>query len=254
MLKLTKYELIKTKITLVIAALIFAIIEGYFLYTVIINDAYHSGYAMGMMILFVICSFFVLYILAIVNYSKELSSKSSYLIFMTPNSALNIVLSKMLSILLIGLGVVASFVVFGMLDVYIVCERYSETATLLDFIEAFLEGMDVDTTLLLPTLVGYVLEFLINFFSIVTMIYLAITLSSTVLQNRRGKGIVSFILVVVFAFIMGKIETYLPELYPYPDNAAETVLNILPTAIFEFFVIVGCVFATAKLLEKKVSL
>ena len=254
MLKLTKYELIKSKMTLIIVALIFALLEGYFLYTIIVQDDYHSGMAASFLTMFALCCFFIVYIMAIVNYSYELSSKSSYLIFMTPNSTLSIILSKMLSILAIGIGVVATFTIFAILDIHLVFETYTETEDILDFFKHFLESMEIDTALLLPTIIGYILEFIINFFSIVTMIYLAITLSSTVLQNKRGKGIVSFVLVIVFAILMAKIENYLPKLYEYPDNTAEAVLNIVPTAIFEFIIMVACIFTTAKLLEKKVSL
>lgn len=254
MLKLTKYELIKSKMTLIIIALIFALLEGYFLYSIIIEDAEHTGASAGFLALFAMCCFFVVYVMAIVNYSKELSSKSSYLIFMTPNTPLSIILSKMLSVFIIGACIVAVIAIFATIDIQLVLSTYESTENILDFFKYFLESMEVDTVLLLPTILGYILEFLINFFAIVTMIYLAITLSSTVLQNKKGKGIVSFILVIVFALLMAKIEEQLPILYKYPDNAAQAVLNILPTAIFEFIIMVACIFGSAKLLEKKVSL
>ena len=254
MLKLAKYEFIKSKMTLIIVALIFALLEGYFLYSIVVEDSFHSASGATMLAFYALCCFIVVYVMAIINYYKELSSKSSYLIFMTPNSALSIILSKMLSILVIGATIVVVFVIFAIIDLQLVYDTYSYTENVIDLITFIFDSMNVDTALLLPAIVGYVLEFLINFFSIVTMIYLAITISSTVLQNKRGKGIVSFILVIVFSFVLAVVEEALPELYSSPSNAIEVVLNVVPTAALEFVVMVACILGSARLLEKKVSL
>ncbi len=254
MLKLTKYEFIKSKLTLILTAIVFALLEGYFLYGIIIEDTEHTVVSMALLTFFSLSCVFVVYILAITNYSKELSSKSSYLIFMTPNTALNIILSKMLSSLIIGIGFIVVIGIVFFLDMHLFLVTYESTRNIIEFILTALESMDIDTSLILPTLIVYSLEFIINFFCIVTMIYFAITLSSTVLQNKRGKGLVSFILVIIFAVLLAKIEEYIPHIYDQPKDIAQAVISILPTVAFEFILMICCVFGTAQLLEKKVSL
>ncbi len=254
MLKLTKYEFIKSKFTLIIIGLILAVVEGYFLYSIIVKDSDATFLSAAFLFIFAMTCFFVIYIIAIKNYYDELSSKSSYLIFMTPTSSLSIILSKMLNVLIIGIILIATFAIVGIIDYQIATITYDGPKNFIEYIKYMLSAMDVDTALIIPILIAFILEFLINFYSIVTMMYLAITLSSTVLQDKRSKGIVSFILVILFSILIGMIEERLPTIYTFPANAYETVINILPTAIFEFFIMIGCIAGSATLLKKKVSL
>lgn len=254
MLKLTKYELIKTRVPLGLVGALFAILEGYFLYGVLTDKSYHAGIAAGLLAIYSMTCFFIVFAMAINNYSKELASKSSYLIFMTPNSTFKIVLSKMLSTLLVGVVIVAIITILAVIDMSIMFDKFSSLNNWKKFFEYALENMGINTALLLPTIIGYIIEFLINFFSIVTMIYLAITLSSTLLQNSKFKGFLSFALVVLFTYLMIKAEEYLPVIYNDPANSAEIVLNLIPAAVFELFIMIGFTIGSAKLLEKKVSL
>lgn len=254
MLKLTKYEFIKARVSLAIVALLFIIFEGYFIYGILADKDDHTAIAITILTLYSLICFFIVFTMAINNYSKELASKSSYLIFMTPNSTLKIVLSKMLSTLLIGATIVFVITVLATIDISIMFDKFSSLNNWTKLFENILENMGINTTLLIPTVIGYIIEFLINFFSIVTMIYLAITLSSTLLQNSRFKGFLSFGLVVLFTYLMLKAEEYLPVLYDNPANSAEIVLNLIPATIFELLIMIGCTIGCAKLLEKKVSL
>ncbi|MBP3339648.1 MAG: hypothetical protein J6L69_09625 [Lachnospiraceae bacterium] len=254
MLKLTKYEFIKSRLTLIISAIIFALFEGYYLYSIITESTKHTAISTALLTFFGIASIFIVYIMAIVTYSKELSSKSSYLIFMTPNTPLNIIFSKMLSILVIGIGFIIVIATIAVLDVHLFFETYESTQNIVDFFKSFLEAMEINTAMIIPTFIVYCIEFMINFFSIVTMIYFAITLSATVLQNKPFKGFVSFALVIIFSLLMAKIEEFIPHIYEYPTNLTQSVISIVPTMAFEFLVMLACIFGTAKLLEKKVSL
>lgn len=254
MLKLTKYEFRKSRTTLIIMGLIFALLEGYFIFGIITKDVMHTGSSTFMLSLFSMCCYFIVYIMAITAYSKELSSKSSYLIFMTPNSSLSIILSKMLNILIIGAVMVLVITGFAMLDVHLFLNTYDSGKSFLDFMGSFLASMGINTALILPTIIAYLLEFLINFFAVITMIYFAITLSSTVLQNNKFKGFLSFALVVLFIFLMGKVTEIIPNIYERPSDAFELVINLLPTTAFELVVMICAIFGSATLLDKKVSL
>ena len=103
MFKLTKYELRKTRATLVIAAVCFAILELAYIIGLALHKENLAGGSASFLILFACFSYFFFLVLAIMNYSKEMNSKSSYLIFMTPNTPLSILSAKMLMILLVGL-------------------------------------------------------------------------------------------------------------------------------------------------------
>ena len=90
MFKLTKYELRKTRATLVIAAVCFAILELAYIIGLALHKENLAGGSASFLILFACFSYLFFLVLAIMNYSKEMNSKSSYLIFMTPNTPLSI--------------------------------------------------------------------------------------------------------------------------------------------------------------------
>ncbi len=254
MLKLTKYEFIKSKTTLIIIGLLFSIFEGYFIYGILTKNDEHTAISILMLTFFSLVCYFIVFVMAINNYSKELSSKSSYLIFMTPNSSLNIILSKILSTLIIGTVIVAVIGILAFIDISVMFDKYSSLNNWKDFFKNILDSMGVNTVMLIPTILGYIANFLISFFCVVTEIYFAITLSSTLLQNNKFKGFLSFTLVVLFTYLIIKVEGYFPIIYDNPTNSAEIVINLIPNTVFELCIMIASTIGCAKLLEKKVSL
>ena len=96
MLKLVKYELRKNRTALLVLLAIAAALEAYFLIS-IAREASEDVYtAIALLTLLFACVSFAVFILGVSSYSGELKRKSSYLIFMTPNSALAVVISKLL--------------------------------------------------------------------------------------------------------------------------------------------------------------
>ena len=53
---------------------------------------------------------------------------------------------------------------------------------------------------------GFIVVALIQFYTMITIAYLAVSLSSTVLQNKKIKGVVSFILFVAL-YVLVKLTT-----------------------------------------------
>ncbi len=254
MLKLAKYEFIKSKNALIIIAVIFALFEGTFLYGIFSKDDAFTGGSIVLLSFYSVSCFFIVFALAIINYSKELNSKSSYLIFMTPNSPLKIIFSKILSTLIIGCAIVAVITILAVIDITIMFEEFSSLNRWKEFFEVIFKEMGVNTALLPPIIIGYIAEFIISFFSVVTLIYMAITLSSTVLQNSKFKGYLSFILIAAFIYIMVKVEGLLPIIHKYPQNSAEVVINLIPSTIFRLIIMTGSIIGSSTLLKKKVSL
>ena len=84
----------------------------------------------------------------------------------------------------------------------------------------------------------------------VTLAYLCITLTATVLQNRKIKGLISVILYIFLFYAVNKIGGLLPVLYESPENMQQA----LPCMVFFLIIIAGAVVGTAQLLDKKVSL
>lgn len=254
MLKLTKYEFRKNRSVLLIIAVGFLLLQGYFLVSLFLEKETHSGMSASLLTLYSVVCFFAVFILAITNYSKELNSKTSYLIFMTPTTPLSIIFSKLLNILIIGIIIVLVFFGIGMLDLKLLMDTYPEVGSFAAFIDEIFEVIGVDSTLFFTQVGFYIVSFLISFFSTVTLIYFAITLSATLLQNNRFRGFVSFILFIGFTILTGYISDKLPVLCASPANSWDIMLNLIPDTILELIVMIVSILGCSVLLEKKVSL
>ena len=254
MLKLTKYELRKNILGIgIVAGIIFALQALFMVFCLSKNINYTITFAV-LLILASSVSYFIVFIFGVVTYSKELSSKSSYLIFMTPNSSLSIIVSKLLYTLIIGVGISAILGGLGALDIFMMGTTFTDYADMLKMYKALFEEFGINFGQILISFIGTVLSFLVSFFFLITLAYFAITLSSTALQNKKIKGFISVVLFCLLAYATIKIASLLPEIYSNPETLTQEILASLPANVFQLLVAVGCTFGSAVLLDKKVSL
>ena len=126
MLKLVKYELRKNRTALLVLLAIAAALEAYFLIS-IAREASEDVYtAIALLTLLFACVSFAVFILGVSSYSGELKRKSSYLIFMTPNSALAVIISKLLFTLVLAVLFSALALALLAVDMPIFLDVYGE--------------------------------------------------------------------------------------------------------------------------------
>ena len=248
MLKLTKYELRKNLLGIGIVAGIICVLQALFMFFCLTENINYTSLFGGLLIIAASVSYFIVFIFGVVTYYRELSSKSSYLIFMTPNSSLSIITSKLLYTLIIGIGISAIFIGFGVLDIFMMAGVFGDLADALKNFSEMLKIMGIDVVNIIINIVAGIISFLIS------LAYFAITLSSTALQNNKIKGFISVILFCVLAYATIKISSLLPELYKNPDSLSQALMSSLPATIFQLLMVVACTFGSAVLLDKKVSL
>lgn len=254
MLKLSKYEFRKNRNFLIIIGVGLLLLQIYFMASTFLENTDHTMISSLFLFMYSLICYFAVFILAISNYSKELSSKSSYLIFMTPNSALNIIFSKMFTILIIGLVLLIAICALGYLDISLIYNTYPNIGEIADFADELMKMLGFNTAELILSIFASVLEFIISFFSVVTLAYFAITLSATLLQNNKFKGIVSFAIFLALTYLIGFISDKLPVIYDNPQNLFQAFMSMLPVTIFDVVIIAACILGCSALLEKKVSL
>lgn len=254
MLKLTKYELRKNLLGIGIVAGIIFVLEAFFMFFCLTKNLNYTVLFSGLLMIAAFVSFFIVFIFGVVTYSRELSSKSSYLIFMTPNSSLSIITSKLFYTLIIGAGIATLFCGFGAIDVFMMAGIFGDLTTTLKELSEIFKVMGIDVVHIIINIVAGIISFLISFFFLIALAYFAITLSSTALQNKKIKGFISVVLFCVLAYVTIKISSELPELYKNPDSLIQALISILPATIFQLFMVVACTFGSAVLLDKKVSL
>ncbi len=246
MLKLIKYELRKQWFSKLFILIVMGILEVTFLFGLLSDDRDTISISVGISVLVAFTAIMFVSFECIMTYSKDLKTKQSYMLFLTPNSTYKIVGAKVITSVA-QIGITAAFmagVIFA--NITAVMLRYQDIEKMMEIIQNTIRdvmGLNIDYGLLLIGLIAFLLEWI----SKVIMGILAITLSATFLSNTKGKGIVSLIIFFIINYSVGKIGKLLMQ---------ESMLifeQLMIDAIFMAFVIAVFYFATAWMLDKKVS-
>lgn len=188
-----KYEFRKHISSIIILLIVYGLLEAVFLYGMIADNQNAVVISMALLIMLTVVSYVFILVLGISTYNNELKSKSGYLVYMTPISYYHIIGAKLLYTLFAGIGFAALIFLLLTVNYNMLANEYS----LNDFTTVFnvmLRTLGTDYTLgtLLLLVLVQIISMLVNFFMIVTVAYLAISLSTTILQNSKAKGFLSF--------------------------------------------------------------
>ena len=192
--------------------------------------------------------------MGISSYSSELKQRSSYLIFMTPNTPLAIICSKMLFTLLLGVAYAAAFIGLMYVDVPLFLDYFGEWRGYYFLINQMMAEQGVQLSQFFMAVSFTLLAIVLEVLSIVGVAYLAVTISATVLNSKKVRGLVSFLIFAGISFALSRIS----GLYINDEKIFETMQDmmvaLIPAAIQGAIVIAASIFGSAWLLEKHVSL
>lgn len=259
MMKLIKYDFIKSRAWYVITAAALLLIEAVFLlgYWTENDDLFSIG---G--VLFVIAGIFSLLALLIYSvqlYSEELTKKSGYMTFLTPRTAYQIIGSKLIvSFIVLVIGFLV-YCALGLLDLQIVVNIQGN---LLSRIISMISPNDIPKFLLL------IFNTLVQWFVTIITIYFSVTLAATLLGNVKFRWLISAAIFLAINTVVSIISSSLlmdkalrfsfniartdsPSFSFFLDNSIELMLISLA---INLVLAVGFYFATAALAEKKLSL
>ncbi len=254
MLKLTKYEFRKNLTAPLIMLIVIGIMEIVFLCSLALGAETYVGLSFGLQTTILTFSYLIVLIFSITSYSSELKSKSSYMTFMAPVSTYKVIGAKLLTALIMAVIFGATMFILFPTNVMLIGVKYDGLKSIFDMFKYVIESIGYSFTELLAMLVTTVLELMVIFYLVVVLAYLAITLSSTVLQDKKFKGFVSAIIFFIIFAICMWIDGILPTLIDEPVGYFEAFVAILPSYLFFVACIVGGFFATGKILKEKVSL
>lgn len=255
MLNLLKYELKKNKAVLITLAFLVFGLEGYYLVSFAMDKLEHMGIASSFLALVSIISFVIVFILGITNYQKELCSKTSYMVFMTPNSSLKIIGSKLCYVLLLGIATAIVLGGLAVLDLGLLGTLVDEQYHIFDLINMLAEQLGINLSMMMGYSIIRLIYFILSVLSVVTVAYLAITLSATLLYNSRFRGIIS----VVFFILLMMAVTYINNHIIADDLVVEMDLydifiNSIPGIVYNAVVMIGCMFGCSFLIDRQISL
>ena len=254
MLKLVKYELRKNRTAILVLLAIAAALEAYFLIS-IAREASEDVYAaIALLTLLFACVSFAVFILGVSSYSGELKRRSSYLIFMTPNSALAVVISKLLFTLALAILFSALALALLAVDMPIFLDAYGEWEGYYVLFEQLLSQQGVALGEIISGFLLTVAQLFLQILSYVGVAYLSITLSATILQSRKGRGLVSFLLFMGIVFVLSHISgLYVTETLEMSATGFY-VQALAPTILQSVLVLVASTILSALMLKRHVSL
>lgn len=269
--KLLKYEFLKSKGVITVFFVVTGLIEVMFLSGNFLTQNVDSKYdlvnnLMAMLYGIGIIGYFcmlplaalVLLIFAISIFSSDITKRQGYTVFLTPNSARTILASKLAVALISGIVVVIYFLLISVLNFQILFEQNENGNDFISMIfnllkTAFDEGYGVTVVLGVFSMVA---QWLAN----VMVIYFAIALTYTMLNNRKGRGIISFIMYCIISAAISSVTSISSLIVSYivdieSMSMAETFNIVFPLAlVLDLGIAIGFFFGTSSLIEKKLSM
>ncbi len=278
MFKLLKYELRKNRTAILVLLGLTLALEGYFLYGLYGTEKFgteqdiHLLVAMVGLMMSAYAALIYVLIVGVTTYTREMKSRSAYLIFMTPNSGLKIMGSKYLFTLVLGLMLAAVYAGLAALDISLFSDRLLRAGQLLQQFDTMLLeiGIRLDQFLLGALVIA--VNGLLNIFSFFAVAYLAITLSHTFFRDKKWRGIAALGIFFLLNWAIGELNGLLPspldELILYENTLTmpltdkyglaatmnDILLAMLPAMGVSLATILASLFGCAWMLDKKVSL
>ena len=203
MFKLMKYEFRKTWITKLILLGVAAALEALFLFGLYADKEDTLMFSIVLLMILSIGGVLVIGLESVITLHRDMNTKQSYMLFMTPNSCYRILGAKVVecgfSILIAG----AFFFALGTLDITLVFAKNGELNQLWDMIQELIHRFSVngmELTLDIGTMASAAFELLTAWIGTVTTAYLAVVISAALLNGKRFNGLLSFALFLLLSW------------------------------------------------------
>lgn len=247
MLKLFKYEFMKTRLSKLIILGITLVLEIAFAASLLKNDDELQGICVLLLVLFATVSILWLGLQSILTLHKDMNTRQSYMLFMTPNSSYKILGAKVLenaaSVLLGGVF----FCALGALDLTLLMDHHQALDQLMEMFQDVLESFSKNIRFDTYSILTFCLYTLISWLSTVTLAYFAVIISAALLGGKKGNLFISFLLflglTILLSMLLGVVT---------PATMAVGTVHLIRSAIC-LFVIAIFWFFSAWIMDKYLS-
>ena len=211
MLKLMKYEFRKTMFSKLVLLAVTGLAEILFLTGVFLE--WDKGLAIGMvgLLLCTVIGIFYIGLESLIVFHRDLNTKQSYMLFLTPRNSYQVLGSKILEngiyIFLAG----AFFAVLAAVDVTVAVLYIGGLQEFLDLLKQLSFTWDVEINISRVEILMAFLSSLASWLMMIVTGYLAIVLSATVLAGKRFSGFVSFLLYIALTWVSGMALDRIPS-------------------------------------------
>ena len=221
MLKLIKYEFRRSRTSLMaMLGAAFALYLAAPLGAMMERDGLMSISMFGLMF-YCFAAYVYVLVRGVSAYSGELSTRSGYMMLMVPRSTLSIVLSKLLFTLCFAIVMLAVCIVACVGSASIFMDEVFDVRGLIPMLKYVALNMEIDLSALGFFCLYAVVSVLISVISIVSMGYLAATLSAAIAARGKGAKLLSVALFIVLLILVGKVSTMAA-----PDAAVQNFTDL----------------------------
>lgn len=246
MLKLLKYELKKTSLAKIILLILGVLLEGWFLLCM------KQGKEVGETVLITILAILGLVgalfigIQSVVSLHRDMNTKQSYMLFMTPHSNYAILGAKVVECMLSVILITAAFFTVVFFDFKALMASGGELADLKEFFLPVLEGMLGSLDFSAAHLIPAVLNYMMSWINTIILMFLADVIVSSFFNGKRGGMLISLLLIIALSVGVSKLMGLIPDFTSaigmlYIRSAAYLVLSAVMYVI------------TVKMMEKYLS-
>ncbi len=246
MAKLMKYEFRKTMFSKFILLMVTAMAEIILLFGIFME--WENGLAAGSIGLFFCAMFGIMYmgVESLITFHRDLSTKQSYMLFLTPKSSFQILGAKVvenaLSIFLTGLF----FALLAAIDLSVSLIRIGGLDELLELIKSIAREFSLNPDIPWQDLLLSFLALLASWLMMIAMGYLAIVLAATVFSGKRLSGVISLIIYLLLNWGVSYLLSCLPDMNTMLQNSLMRIgAAFVVVAIFYLF--------TGWIMERKLS-
>lgn len=255
MLNLIKYEFIK-KYKAAAIALIVSVALNIFLLTRGV-----AGSSMFLVLFPMVIA--VVYLGDIIKmYSDDLNKKSGYMLFMTPHSGYEIIVSKLITAVLEGFAILLVYFVFTLINgayILYVAGSHIDLSEIIVSVNALLSG---NFGFNLGHVFMILLTALLFLISFITTVYTAMTIRKSIFSEMKFGGALSFLIFILLNWAISYVSTEVFNLFtPYYNSytmsrpsATELVYIMMPMNIWSVVQSIILTLSSGYLLENKINL
>ena len=205
MLKLMKYEFRKTLSAKLLLLGIAAALQIFFMISLYADKENALGISIVLLSALAFGGILMIGLYSVMTLHRDMNTKQSYMLFMTPNSSYGIlgakVLENGLSILLAG----GFFFVLGVVDITLLVSHYGELNRIWEMFTHFIQSINSELQINASGLACLTFCMLAGWISTVTAAFLADVVSAALLNGKAHNGLISFLLFLLLAWFTGWI-------------------------------------------------
>jgi len=246
MLKLFKYELRKSSLSKLIILGLTLLVEAFFIYSIIKVDAGKAAIAVVLLMLCGVIGIAFAGILSVTTLHRDMNTKQSYMLFMTPNSKYAILGAKALEAVL---SILVSFLFFSALayiDVRLILDKFGNVKELVDTAKYFTSCIDPNLDLNVASIAGFAIYMVSLWIEIIMTAFFADVIVTSILKGKKFGMLLTAVLFIALNSCFSQVTSLVPTMDSF-------LVHQVVSAIIYLVISAGLCYGTATIMEKKLS-